>query len=126
MLDAHEDTVRADLQRYYGIDLDHAMRGAHTPQHIAALMSNLPDGSMTQRAINADAGWSLDATLLAAIYNQFRVMVWSMADKKSRGAEPQPIGPSFMTQGRKRKLPARSMSIEKLMKELNKPRVNNG
>ena len=126
VLAEHEDELRADLQRVYGIDLDHASRGDHTPAHIAALVVNLPQDSCVHRAYNDDAAWTLDNTLLAAILNAFRGYVWAMSDPRKRGRAPDLIGPSYMAEKNKVSLPARVLSIEELMKELEKPRKANG
>ena len=117
-----EGALRADLQQHYGIDLDGAVDGAHTARHVAALVVNLPRNSRLAVAENPDMAWSLTDVLLAALINSFRGFVWGMSDPKRRGNKPDLIGPSWMTKGKTRSLPARVLPIEELMKELNKPR----
>lgn len=122
VLEEHEDELRADLQQYYGIDLDAAMEGAHTAYHIAALLQGMPKDSRVNRAYNPDAAWTLEATLMAAILNNLRGFIWGMSDKRKRGKMPDMVGPSYMAEKNKVTLPARVLPIEKLLEELEKPR----
>lgn len=122
MLDKHPSELRADLQRYYSIDLDQARAGAHTAAHVAALAACLPTGGAVHRAIKGqDAEWTLEAVMLANIYNLFAAYVYGMSDPRKRGARPKIIGPSWMMDNT-RTLEARVLSIADLMAELNKPR----
>jgi len=114
-----EDALRADLQRYYGVDLDAAMRGEHTAAHIGALVAYLPSDCALRREVDKDAAWTLRDILLASILNSLNMLIYGMGDKKHRGRRPQLVGPDYMT---KKKLPARTMSVDDLMRELNKPR----
>ena len=114
-----EDALRADLQRYYGIDLDAAMRGGHSAAHIAALVKYLPSDCALRREHDKDAAWTLRDVLLASILNSLNMLIYGMGDKRHRGRKPQLVGPDYMT---KKKLPARVMSVDELMRELNKPR----
>lgn len=114
-----ENALRADLQRYYGIDLDAAMRGAHSAAHIAALVAYLPSDCNLRRLNDKDAAWTLRDILLASILNSLNMLIYGLSGKKGRGKKPQMVGPSYIT---KNKLPARSMTVEELLAELNKPR----
>lgn len=114
------------MQQYYGIDLDAAMSGQHTAQHIAALVSQLPRDARLRVKQDKDAQWALSDVLTAILINNFNSFVWGMSDKRKRGKRPDLIGPSWMTKGRTRSLPARVLPISKLMEELNKPRGANG
>lgn len=118
----HPDELRADLQRYYGIDLDHAMAGGHTAGHIASLVVCLPSDAALFRAIDNDAAWTLQGTLLAAIFNNLTGLIYGMSDPRKRGKKPQRIGPSWMVNQGNQKLETRAMSISELMDELSKPR----
>ena len=118
----HEAPLRADLQQFYGIDLDHAMEGRHTVRHVAALVAQMPQESRLAKAFNDDAVWSMTDVLLAVLVNRFNGFVWGMSDKRHRGPRPELIGPSWMTQGAKKSLPARALPIDKLIAELSKPR----
>ena len=122
MVMLHPEELRADLQRVYGIDLDHAMSGEHTAGHIAALAVNLPRDSRIFAAEDPDLRWSLADTILADIRNTLVGLVWGMSDKRHRGKRPTPIGPSWMTKGRQRTLTARVLTINELVEELSKPR----
>lgn len=121
-LDRCEGALRADLQRYYGINLDDALGGACSIVHLAALANNLPQESASNVALNPDAAWTLEATVLADLRNHLAMLMWGMDDKKRRGRKPKRIGPSWMTKETMRKLEARTMTIDALMKELSKPR----
>ena len=118
----HPDQLRADLQKTYSIDLDHAMTGEHTAAHIGALVSCLPSDSSMFRAESDDAAWTLETTLLAILHNDIAGLIWGMGDARKRGPKPKPIGPSWMTKPRMRTLESRVMTVDELMEELNKPR----
>lgn len=118
----HEDETRADLQRVYGIDLDHARAGKHTAGHIAALVACLPPDSNIARANNPDARWTLEACVLADINNMLSGLIWGMGDPRKRGNPRKPIGPSWMAEGNDRTLEARVLTIDELMAELGRPR----
>ena len=117
----HEGELRADLQRYYGIDLDHAMGGEHTPYHIAELVRFLPHDGSIGRAYDEDAAWSLDRTLVAMLVNSLNALIWGMGDKSKRGPQPDRVGPSYM-RFKKRTLEAQAMPIEQLMEILSRER----
>lgn len=102
------------MQRFYGIDLDHAMRGEHTPNHIAELVRFVPQDSALVRAIDDDAMWTLDRSLLAALLNSLNLMIWGMSDKSKRGAKPEMVGSSRM-RNNGRALDAQAMPIDELM-----------
>lgn len=122
LVDNYQDELRADLQRYYGIDLDHAMAGEHSAGHVAALAANLPLDARVYAAQDADATWTRQEILLAETRNAMNRVIYMLADPRKRGKPPEPVGPSWMTRGRTRTLDARVMGIEELMEELNKPR----
>lgn len=117
-LDDDEGAVRADLQRYYGIDLDHAMAGAHSAGHVAALIAHLPSDSAVRRSKSEDAAWTLEASMLALTYNLLTAVIHALGGKK--GKLPEQVGPSWMKT--EPKAPARAMTIDELMAELSKPR----
>lgn len=109
--------------QYYGIDLDRAMAGEHTAVQVAACAKCLPQGSRLSVLSNKDNAWGLTDVVLACISNSLNALIYGMSDKRKRGRRPEPIGPSWMTErDSKRMLPARAMSITKLMEELGKPR----
>lgn len=115
------------MQQFYGIDIDHAMNGAHTPIHIAALVEKLPPKSRVLFELDKDSYWDLPDILMATLINHFRLFVWSLGGAK--GAEPERIGPSWMKKkANSKKLEAMAMPIDSLLEELSKPRkgVKNG
>lgn len=118
----HEDELRADLQQHYGIDLDHAMDGEHTPMHIAALVENLPQDSRVFVSEDKDMAWKLPDVLLASILNSLNGLIWGMGDARRRGKRPDLIGPTKLTEKGRKSLPARAMPITELMEQLERPR----
>lgn len=121
-VDKYDNALRADLQEYYGIDLDKAMAGEHTPVHIAALAEQLPARARCKIMADDDNRWTLDSLLLARLVNSFELFVYSLQDKQQRGRKPEPVGPSWAKKLNTRELPARAIPIEQLLTELNKPR----
>lgn len=122
LINGYDDALRADLQRYYAIDLDHAMNGGHSAAHIAALVKYLPHDAAIYTVENLDAEWALTDVLLADIRNIFADFVYGMSDRRKRGKRPKRIGPSWMAGESMRKLEAQTMSVDELMAELNKDR----
>lgn len=116
------DALRADLQRVYGIDLDHAMAGAHSAGHVAALTANLPSDSCIFKARSGDAVWGLEDVLLASLLNSLNALVYGMSDPKRRGTPPPLVGPSYIAKARTRSIDARAMTADELMAILAKPR----
>lgn len=113
--------MRADLQQYFGIDLDKAMSGEHTASHIALLVTQLPQQARLVHSVNDDAMWTLSDVLMAVLINNFRMFVYGMSDPKRRGQKPELIGPSYITD-KKGTLPARVLPIDQLLEELSRPR----
>lgn len=99
------------------------MSGEHTAGHIAALVACLPSDCALYVARNPDNAWTLEATLLAGIFNRLTGLIYGMSDPKKRGRKPQPIGPSWMTKANMRSLDARVLTVDELMAELAKPRT---
>lgn len=91
MLAACGDELRADFQRYYGLNLDD-MGKTYTVAHAAALARNLPAGSAVHRALNPALEWADSDYLLMQIEYDIRLLAWSLAGgKKSRSPKPKPI-----------------------------------
>ena len=101
------------------------MSGEHSANHIAQLVTQLPHDSRLVHSVNEDARWTLTDVLLAGLINKFSMFVYGMSDKKKRGAPPELVGPSWMTEN-KRTLPARVLPINQLLEELSKPRRSDG
>ena len=75
LLGSHEGELRADFQRFYGLNLD-GMGSAYSVAHAAALAANLPRESACVRAVAPEAAWSDEAYLLANIEYGIRVLMW--------------------------------------------------
>ena len=104
------------------MDIDRAMSGEHTARHVAALVVQLPPSARVRVSGDKDAVWTLDNVVNVSILNSIRMWMWGISDPKKRGSQPELIGPSWMRRGNTRTLPARVLSVDELMKQLNKPR----
>lgn len=113
--------MRADLQQYYGINLDDALGGACSVVHLSALVENLPQDARIFAKPGEDAAWTLEAILLADVRNHLAMILWVLGGGKNK-PKPQLVGPSWMRKDNTRKLDAQVMTIEELMTELAKPR----
>lgn len=113
--------MRADLQQFYGIDLDRAIAGEHSPVQVAACVEKLPHGSRVLAEIEPDSAWTITDVLLATLVNHFRFFVHAMSGGK--GTPPELIGPAWLRdKGKARKADAMAMPIEKLLETLSMPR----
>ena len=110
------------MQQHYGIDLDHAMSGAHTAHHVACLAVQLPPDARIRVAGNADNRWTLNDVLIASVLNSLNGLIYGMSDRRKRGSKPEIVGPSWMQAKNKRSLPARTLEVGELMKVLSLPR----
>lgn len=68
----HESELRADMQRVYGINLDHVKSGAVSVRQAAALCACLPAGSLCLAAEDARLAWSKEQLLVLAVVNAVR------------------------------------------------------
>lgn len=95
LVGGHSDELRADFQRYYGLDLD-GMGSDYSVAHAAALASNLPRESATVRAVVPEAAWSDETYLLSAIEYDLRVLIWqnSKDGAKNRNRPQRPQTPA--------------------------------
>ena len=107
----------------YRIDIEAAMKGAHSATLVAALVTQMPKACRWRVHYDSDMWWDDDRLLMAALVNHLRGLVWGMGDPKKRGPEPKPIGPSWAKKTGGRKLPAVVMSKDELLAELAKPRI---
>lgn len=112
------DELRADLQHYYGIDLDHAMAGEHTCGHVASLVMALPADCAINRAAFEDMGWGRTDVLLATIANELLDLVWGLGG--GGGRKPRHIGPSWMSGDGARREKTRTMTIAELDAQIRK------
>lgn len=70
LLGEDSDTVEADLQRYYHVDLADFWRGELSLRRLSVLVNCLPSDSATARsASSVPAGWDVHAFLLADLYH---------------------------------------------------------
>lgn len=80
------DALRADMQRFYNLDLDevgHAIR----VMRAADLAANLPDEARVWGRIDPRAGWGTDRQLLANIADSVSFLAWTKTrDAARRGA----------------------------------------
>ncbi|MFB7643888.1 hypothetical protein ACFC0S_03170 [Streptomyces sp. NPDC056084] len=73
--DGHGGPLRADLQRFYGLDLADIWRGTLTPRRAWTLTEHLPEDSALAAALAGGPehrGWTLQAHLLAQVVNAVR------------------------------------------------------
>lgn len=116
----HPDELRADVQQYYGIDLDHAMAGEHAATHIAALVCQLPIDARIRIANNQDNLWTFTDTLIAAVANRLGSILNAL------GGDVEPIGPAY-AMGREggsgRIVQAVAMTRAELDERLSRPRI---
>ena len=125
-LDEHPDELRADLQQYYGLNIDGMGRDFST-LHAAALVAQMPEGSRTARAHDPDAAWTLDRLLAAVVANNTNWLVWSKTKDGQRNRNrPKPIGPDGP--GKPKHIRGMAMAPDKLMAELRRihGEVNSG
>ena len=71
----YPDELRADLQRFYGLDIDR-MGCDYSVAHAAACAANMPRDSACVRAVSPVAAWSDETYLLAQIEYDLRVLAW--------------------------------------------------
>lgn len=100
------------------------MQGRHTAHHIACLVENLPTNARCRVASNKDALWTLEADLLASIFNSLNGLIWGMSGAK--GNEPPKIGPEWMRKRRGKSADAVAMSPDELLARLSEPRTSEG
>ena len=88
---ARPDELRADFQRYYGIDS--ADIGASvSPLRAAALAAHLPRESATARAESPDCAWGDIEWMLHSIEFSLRVIAWHGTEDGAKGRrEPKPL-----------------------------------
>ena len=81
---SHPDALRADLQRFYGLNMD-GMGTDFTVAHAAACAAHLPRDSACVREIAPEAAWSDDTYLLASIEYDLRVLAWQNSKDGVKG-----------------------------------------
>ncbi|MEU7200264.1 hypothetical protein [Streptomyces sp. NPDC045470] len=95
--DGHGGPLRADLQRFYGLDLADIWRGTLTPRRVWTLTEHLPDDSALTASLAGGPqhrGWSLQTHLLAHLVNAVRVAdVNNVRVSGGRIRDPEPVKP---------------------------------
>lgn len=84
-LENHPTALRADFQRFYGLNLD-GMGADYTVEHAAALAACLPRESATMREKRPELEWGETEYLLALIEYDIRCMSWD-----GKGSRPKPM-----------------------------------
>lgn len=86
----HPDELRADLQQYYGINID-GMGVDYTHAHAAVLMRQLPLTSRLARIADPDSAWTDETHFLAAIEYDLRILAWQKTKDAQHGRnKPKP------------------------------------
>lgn len=83
MLSRSPDSLRADLQRYYGLDLDelgHSLR----VRRAADLAAHLPDDACVWTALDPRAAWGSTRQLLADIADNTNFLAWCKTKNAQR------------------------------------------
>lgn len=73
--DGHGGPLRADLQRYYGLDLADIWRGTLAPRRVWNLSEHLPEDAALAASLAGGPehrGWTLQTYLLAHLLNSVR------------------------------------------------------
>lgn len=81
--------MRADLQRYYGLNLD-GMGADYSCAHAAALLAHMPYGSALGMAVDPSQAWTSTDYLLRQIEYDLRVLSWQIAGDRGK-QKPKPI-----------------------------------
>lgn len=121
MLKSAPDKLRADFQRFYGLNLDDVGISIR-PRRAADLAANLPENARIWRALNPQAEWTTSQHLLANIADNTSFLAWTKTkdSQKSgarwRGSLPRPgTAPRNQTHGE-------AFTVDELQNRLNQPR----
>lgn len=91
MLGEHPAHVRADMQQYYGLNLER-MGIDYSMRHAADLVAMLPSKSRTFRVIDERNEWDSSEYLLAEAVDSLHVMVWANTkDAQKNRNRPKPL-----------------------------------
>ena len=86
MLDKAPDKLRADIQRYYGLDLDELGHGVRV-RRMADLAANLPEQARTWAALEPKAEWDTQTHLLANAVDALNFLAWTKTRDAQRGGK---------------------------------------
>ena len=77
--------MRADLQRFYGINLDDMYEGRISAEQVMACIAYLPlDGAVASVKTGAPA-WGFDTHILANMANSLKYLAWAKTKDAQRG-----------------------------------------
>ena len=122
MLDKAPDKLRADIQRYYGLDLDELGHGVRV-RRMADLAANLPEQARTWAVLEPKAEWDTTAWLLANAVDALNFLAWTKTRDAQRGGKwkgqlPRPGGKrNHADDG------LQALDIDALTATLNQPRT---
>lgn len=95
--DGHGGALRSDFQRYYGLDLVDIWRGKLSPRRAWQLAEYLPPDSALSASLGGvleHRSWTLEARLLAAIFNAIRIADYAnIRVSGGKGSRPETINP---------------------------------
>lgn len=98
----HGGALRADFQRFYGLNLDGLGR-SFAVLHAADLAAHLPPDSAVGRAMNPDHAWGVAEHLQALTVDALRLLVWMQSTDGSKNRNrPKPIPRPGVKQGKQR------------------------
>ena len=91
LLNERPGELRADFQRFYGLNLD-GMGVDYSMLHAADLAAHLPAESATIRAEAPELEWTTAEYMLASIEFSLRVLRWQNTEDGQKGIKkPRPI-----------------------------------
>lgn len=105
LLREHGESIEYDLL-CHGRDLDDLGTERLSWRHLKVIVSQQPRTSALARATHGgDVEWGLTEQLLAATVNELRWLHWAKTKNagKASNREPEPIGPPWWAEARKKK-----------------------
>jgi len=78
---SHKAELRADLRRYYGLDL-HDLPAGYGMCYVADLAAGLPYDSACHRASDPSGAWGYQEYLLAGILNRLSIISYQLGGGK--------------------------------------------
>lgn len=89
----HEAELRADFQRFYGLNLDDMGR-SYSVHHAACIAAHMPQGSALYASIDPSSEWTASDHLLSLIEYDIRSLAWGLSGgRKSKSPKPKRIEP---------------------------------
>lgn len=91
MLKEYPAHVRADMQQYYGLNIE-CMGVDYSMRHAADLIAMLPSKSRTFTAVDERNAWDSGEYLLAEAVDSLHLMVWANTkDAQKNRNRPKPL-----------------------------------